>query len=90
MGVSPVRPERRRPALPANFGSTGGHGCYRGHFPSAPVSPTIEAFVTEVSVNPGAITMAKAIERYFNVALYLLVLSGFSTLALTGGLDLPA
>ena len=34
--------------------------------------------------------MAKAIERYFNVALYLLVLSGFSTLALTGGLDLPA
>ena len=45
--------------------------------------------MTEVSVNPGAITMAKAIERYFNVALYLLVLSGFSTLALTGGLDLP-
>jgi transglutaminase-like putative cysteine protease len=35
-------------------------------------------------------TMAKAIERYFNVALYLLVLSGFATLASTGGLDLPA
>src|SRR5208282_1232346 len=35
-------------------------------------------------------TMAKAIERYFNVALYLLVLSGFVTLASTGGLDLPA
>src|ERR1039458_5871678 len=34
--------------------------------------------------------MAKAIERYFNVALYLLVLSGFGTLAATGGLDLPA
>ncbi|MGB9204023.1 MAG: DUF3488 and transglutaminase-like domain-containing protein [Terriglobales bacterium] len=46
--------------------------------------------MTEASVNPGAITMAKAIERYFNVALYLLVLSGFSTLALTGGLDPPA
>jgi protein-glutamine gamma-glutamyltransferase len=46
--------------------------------------------VTEASVNPGAITMAKAIERYFNVALYLLVLSGFGTLASTGGLDLPA
>jgi transglutaminase-like putative cysteine protease len=46
--------------------------------------------VTEASVNPGAITMAKAIERYFNVALYLLVLSGFATLASTGGLDLPA
>jgi hypothetical protein len=34
--------------------------------------------------------MASAIERYFNVALYLLVLSGFGTLASTGGLDLPA
>ena len=35
-------------------------------------------------------TMAKAIERYFNVALYLLVLTGFGALASTGGLDLPA
>src|SRR5208337_2837225 len=35
-------------------------------------------------------TMATAIERYFNVALYLLVLSGFGALASTGGLDLPA
>jgi protein-glutamine gamma-glutamyltransferase len=34
-------------------------------------------------------TMAHAIERYFNVALYLLVLTGFVTLASTGGLDLP-
>src|ERR1700676_1981196 len=34
--------------------------------------------------------MAKAIERYFNVALYLLVLSGFGALASTGGLDLPS
>src|SRR5882757_6476353 len=34
--------------------------------------------------------MAMAIERYFNVALYLLVLTGFGTLASTGGLDLPA
>jgi len=33
--------------------------------------------------------MAKAIERYFNVALFLLVLSGFTTLASTGSLDLP-
>ncbi len=46
--------------------------------------------MTETSANPGAITMAKAIERYFDVALYLLVLSGFVTLASTGGLDLPA
>ena len=35
-------------------------------------------------------TMAQAIERYFNVALYLLVLTGFGALASTGGLDLPA
>jgi transglutaminase-like putative cysteine protease len=33
--------------------------------------------------------MAKAIERYFNIALYLLVLSGFGALASTGGLDVP-
>ena len=46
--------------------------------------------MTETSANPGTITMAKAIERYFDVALYLLVLSGFVTLASTGGLDLPA
>ncbi len=34
--------------------------------------------------------MATAIERYFNVSLYLLVLTGFGALASTGGLDLPA
>jgi transglutaminase-like putative cysteine protease len=45
--------------------------------------------VTEASINPGGITIAKAIERYFNGALYLLVLSGFGALASTGGLDLP-
>jgi len=33
--------------------------------------------------------MSKAIERYFNVALYILVLTGFGTLASTGGLDAP-
>ena len=33
---------------------------------------------------------SKAIERYFTVALYLLVLTGFGVLASTGGLDLPA
>ncbi len=44
----------------------------------------------EASLNPGGVTMAKAIERYFNVALYLLVLTGFGALASTGGLDLPA
>jgi transglutaminase-like putative cysteine protease len=33
------------------------------------------------------ISLPKAIERYFQVALYLLVLTGFGTLASTGGLD---
>lgn len=42
------------------------------------------------SIHRGGITMAQAIERYFNFALFLLVLSGFATLASTGGLDLPA
>ncbi len=41
-------------------------------------------------MNPGGLTMAKAIERYFNVALYLLVVCGFGALGSTGGLDLPA
>ena len=43
-----------------------------------------------MAVHSGKITMANAIERYFNVALYLLVLTAFGTLAGTGGLDLPA
>jgi protein-glutamine gamma-glutamyltransferase len=46
--------------------------------------------VTNVSISPGGTIMAKAIERYFNVALYLLVLVGFAALASTGGLDPPA
>jgi transglutaminase-like putative cysteine protease len=51
--------------------------------------------VKETSINPrsstvATTTMSKAIERYFNLALYLLVLTGFGTLASTGGLDLPA
>jgi protein-glutamine gamma-glutamyltransferase len=42
------------------------------------------------AANPSRITMAMAIERYFDMALYLLVLTGFGTLASTGGLDLLA
>jgi protein-glutamine gamma-glutamyltransferase len=66
--------------------------------PSSPLPPTLpflDYFVNnrnsvfEALAKPGRITMAKAIERYFNVALYLLVLTGFGTLASTGGLDLP-
>lgn len=37
----------------------------------------------------GTITLAKAIDHYFHVSLYLLVLMGFGTLASTGGLDQP-
>lgn len=37
----------------------------------------------------GVIPLAKAIDHYFELALYLLVLTGFATLASTGGLDLP-
>jgi protein-glutamine gamma-glutamyltransferase len=46
--------------------------------------------VSEASINPSGITVAQAIERYFNLALYMLVLTGFGALASTGGLDLPA
>ena len=46
--------------------------------------------MTDASINPSRTATAKAIERYFNLALYLLVISGFGALASTGGLDLPA
>lgn len=36
------------------------------------------------------IPLQKAIDYYFELALYLLVLTGFGTLASTGGLDLPS
>ncbi len=38
----------------------------------------------------GVIPLQKAIDFYFELALYLLVLTGFATLASTGGLDLPS
>ena len=37
-----------------------------------------------------AIPLTQAIDHYFELALYLLVLTGFATLASTGGLDLPS
>ena len=45
--------------------------------------------MSATAISSGKATIAHAIERYFNVALYLLVLTGFGTLASTGGLDLP-
>jgi len=41
------------------------------------------------SLRPTTALLPEAVERYFEVALYLLVLMGFGTLASTGGLDLP-
>ena len=38
----------------------------------------------------GVIPMARAIDHYFELTLYLLVCTGFVTLASTGGLDLPS
>jgi protein-glutamine gamma-glutamyltransferase len=46
--------------------------------------------VAGASINSGGITMARAIERYFSVSLYLLVVTGFGVLTATGGLDMPA
>jgi protein-glutamine gamma-glutamyltransferase len=40
------------------------------------------------STNSGVISVQRAIDHYFELALYLLVLTGFGTLAGTGGLDL--
>src|SRR5215831_7561877 len=42
------------------------------------------------SAQSGAIPLQKAIDYYFELALYLLVLTGFGTLASTGGLDIPS
>ena len=42
------------------------------------------------SPQPGVIPLNGAIDHYFELALYLLVLTGFATLASTGGLDLPS
>ena len=42
------------------------------------------------SPQSGIIPVQRAIDNYFELALYLLVLTGFATLAGTGGLDLPS
>jgi protein-glutamine gamma-glutamyltransferase len=38
----------------------------------------------------GIVPLPKAIDHYFELSLYLLVLTGFGTLCATGGLDLPS
>lgn len=42
-----------------------------------------------VGENGGEFTLVAAIRRYFDVVLYLLIFTGFGTLASTGSLDLP-
>ena len=42
------------------------------------------------SPQSGVIPLSQAIDHYFELALYLLVLTGFATLASTGGLDLSS
>ena len=44
--------------------------------------------MASLSTQSGVIPLARAIDHYFELALYLLVLTGFATLASTGGLDL--
>ena len=46
--------------------------------------------MSSASTTSGAIPLKRAIDYYFDLALYLLVLTGFGTLASTGGLDLPS
>jgi protein-glutamine gamma-glutamyltransferase len=41
------------------------------------------------SAHPGSSNLPASIERYFQVSLYLMVLTGFGTLASTAALDLP-
>lgn len=43
-----------------------------------------------VSPQSGVISVQQAVNHYFDLSLYLLVLTGFATLAGTGGLDLPS
>jgi len=46
--------------------------------------------MSSASTISGAIPLQRAIDYYFQLSLYLLVLTGFATLAGTGGLDLPS
>ena len=46
--------------------------------------------MSTTSPTSGVISLQRAIDHYFELALYLLVLTGFATLASTGGLDLPS
>src|SRR5580698_5747720 len=51
---------------------------------------SLQVRMSPQSSQSGVIPLAQAIDHYFELALYLLVLTGFATLASTGGLDLPS
>ncbi|MGA6981421.1 MAG: DUF3488 and transglutaminase-like domain-containing protein [Candidatus Sulfotelmatobacter sp.] len=46
--------------------------------------------MSQSAIQPGLIPLPQAVNKYFELSLYLLVLTGFATLASTAGLDLPA
>src|SRR2546423_1096982 len=52
--------------------------------------PVLWSHMTEQSSQSRIIPVQKAVDKYFELSLYLLVLTGFATLAGTGGLDLPS
>ena len=53
-------------------------------------SPTIDKYMaTPLNLQPQITPLPAVVQRYFEVALYLLVLTGFGTLVSTGGLDVP-
>ena len=56
--------------------------------PQRPVPSLLEDQWRLHSPQSGVIPLAEAIDHYFELALYLLVCTGFATLASTGGLDL--
>src|SRR6202008_4297080 len=58
-------------------------------FPSLSGSRRIVNSMASTSQRQSVITLPAAIERYYQVSLYLLVLLGFCTLAGTGTLDAP-
>jgi hypothetical protein len=51
---------------------------------------SLQVRMSPQSSQSGVIPLTQAIDHYFELALYLLVLTGFATLASTGGLDLPS
>lgn len=57
-------------------------------FPSRPKYRTIDARPMTLNCTPST-TASAAIHRYFEIALYLLLATGFGTLAATGTLDTP-